>query len=203
MHRGNGGFKMHARPWPSSHDRAWRNAQVCFTGRMQLRRSPLDQSLPKCVFDHPETEQCLHRHGSYDRCDGASGNVTIMVLRFLCKFTGRTISLLPDRLLPYRAVHVSEVQADFDRRCVLPSKPAQTEQDAILKGCLRRAWHRFRTSERQQALTTFYGQRIPLSNSPQALWQAIRQTSDSLEGRLLDLAREGKSLLGDYRCLRA
>lgn len=127
----------------------------------------------------------------------------VMVLRFLCKFTGRTISLLPDHLLPYRAVHVCEVQEDFDRRSGLPSKPAQPKQDTILKGCLRRAWQRFRTSERQQALTTFYGQRIPLSNSPQALWQAIRQTSASLEGLLLDLAREGKSLLGDYRCLRA
>jgi hypothetical protein len=31
----------------------------------------------------------------------------------------------------------------------------------------------------------------------------MRQVSGSLENLLLDLAREGKSLLGDYRCLRA
>jgi hypothetical protein len=172
---------------------------------MQIRRSsyPADDLVPPCVFHHDERLPCLHRHGCYWRFAGPDGSEIIRIIRFLCKFTGKTISVLPDHLLPYRAVHVPSVEQDFDHRAgpqdSSGSSPA--EHSELTKSCLRRAWRRFADQSRRQSLTEFFGQRIALTDTAEQLWETIRHAAGELPKILLELAREGKSLLGDYRCL--
>ncbi len=176
---------------------------------MQIRRSsyPATDEFPPCAFDHEEG-QCLHRHGNYKRFADVEGDAQITVMRFLCKYAGRTISVLPDHLLPYRTVHLPCVEEDFDQRCAPPSQGGQDDGNnangsEIKKGCLRRAWCRFADQSRRQSLTEFFGQRIALTNTAEELWRAIRLTAGNLGEILLELALHGKSLLGDYRCLKA
>jgi len=178
-----------------------------FQVRMQLRRSsfPPEDGLPHCVFGH-EGVPCLHRHGWYNRYAAPEGDSKIKIFRFLCKFTGRTISVLDDHLLPYRSVHVSCVEEDFDRRAdasVVPAAPPESGRSEVVQGCLERAWRRFSDQSRHLSLVGFFGQRIALTSTAGELWQAIRQAAGRLPDILLHLASQGKSLLGDYRCLRA
>lgn len=171
---------------------------------MQIRRSsfPSTDSAPPCCFcDHGPG--CLVRHGNYKRFAGPVGPQLIKIPRFLCKFAGKTISVLPDHLFPYRPVEVSVVEDDFDRRSGRDLEPPPPEpQGPVLMGCLRRAWRRFADQGRRQSLTEFFGQRIALTSTAEELWRAIRHTAGKLGHILLELARQGKSLFGDYRCLR-
>ena len=178
---------------------------LMFQLRMQLRRSsfPPEDALPRCAFGHEEVP-CLHRHGWYERYASCNGDSKIKILRFLCKFTGKTISVLADHLLPYRSIHVSCVEEDFDRRANpsgAPDAPDEPEHNALVQGCLKRAWRRFSDQSRHLSLAGFFGQRIALTSTAGELWQAIRQAAGKLPDILLQLASQGKSLLGDYRCL--
>ncbi len=178
---------------------------LMFQLRMQLRRSsfPAEDSFPPCAFGHKEVP-CLHRHGWYQRYADCEGDRTVKVFRFLCKFTGRTISVLADHLLPYRSVHVSLVEEDFDRRADpsrAPGPPGEPKHSELVHGCLERAWRRFSDQSRLLSLSGFFGQRIALASTAGELWQAIRQTAGKLPDILLQLGSQGKSLLGDHRCL--
>ena len=64
---------------------------------MQIRRAsfPVDTVQPPCPFDH-EDQRCLHRHGHYERYAQPEGSRKTRIQRFLCKFTGKTVSVLPD-----------------------------------------------------------------------------------------------------------
>jgi hypothetical protein len=175
--------------------------------RMQLRRSsfPSEDALPCCPFGHEEVP-CLHRHGNYERYSGPEGDLKIKIFRFLCKFAGKTVSVLDDDLLPYRSVPVSCVEGDFDQRadpCAAAAESGRSEvRSEVVQGCLERAWRRFSDESRRLSLAGFFGQRIVLTSTAGELWQAIRQTAGKLPDILLQLASRGKSLLGDYRCLR-
>ena len=150
----------------------------------------------KCPFDHYEIEPCWHKNGTYQRYANANGDSKVTSQRLLCKFTGRTISILPDGMLPYWAVSVTEIEDHFDQ------KNAQNEDSTpSVEQAPERAWNRFCRGPRLQSLTDYFGQRLPLVGTPRALWQAIKRTGGTLHDILRELAHVGKSLLGDYRCL--
>src|SRR5690606_35752845 len=115
---------------------------------MQIRRAsfPANLSQPQCPFDH-EKRPCLQKHGYYERYSQLDGCGKTRIQRFLCKFTGKTLSILPDQFLPYRLVNVALVQAHFDQIADSTSDddPAECE---VQRGCLRRAWKRFASTGR-------------------------------------------------------
>ena len=163
---------------------------------MQIRSSSLSSSHPSCPVDprHP-----VHRHGHYHRhggCDGPSALETIF--RFLCVPCGRTISVLPDHLLPYRPISVPKVQAAFDAKSLGHQPPPASEKE---KGCLKRAWERF--SRRTTALAAILGQMMQLVLlEPKLIWSQLRRWGN-LSDILLLLARPfNSSLLHSYRCLQ-
>ena len=99
-------------------------------------------------------------------------------------------------MLPYWSLPVSELDDHFQQQCTAPaeSAPATCEQ-------AKRAWKRFASAARLQSLRQFFGQRLPLANSPVVIWKAIKHTGDSLTQILRELSEAAKSLLGDYQCL--
>ena len=165
---------------------------------MQIRQSIFQSNQFKCPFGHKETEHCLHKNGNYRRYANANGDSEVTIQRFLCKFTGRTISILPDSMLPYCAVPVTEVEDHFDQRSAHGEDTTSSARQAP-----ERAWNRFSSGPRLQSLTEYFGQRLPLEGTPRSLWQAIKRTGGTLHNILCELAQAGKSLLGDCRCLRA
>ena len=107
------------------------------------------------------------------------------------------MSVLPDQMLPYRAVSAKLVQENFNARANDTAPPSVTEKE---KGCLVRAWHSF--SKHVSVLKTVLGQMIQAVRPNAAdLWKQLRQQGN-LEVILLGLARPfNTSLLGNYRCL--
>lgn len=143
----------------------------------------------------------MHGHGSYSRYAGCSSQERIKIPRFLCTGCGRTISVLPNHLLPYRHVHVARFEAFADCQAGVGQGP-DPPPDKPEAGALRRGWARF--SVRVGTLRDYFGQLIASGVTiPSELWIALRQAKQSLKQILLFLAETHKaSLLGDYRCLR-
>tara|TARA_R110002073_G_C9316427_1_gene568014 strand:- start:321 stop:839 length:519 start_codon:yes stop_codon:yes gene_type:complete len=170
---------------------------------MQIRRAsfPAEALQPPCPFAH-EDQPCLHSHGHYERYAQPEGSGKTRIVRFLCKFTGKTISVLPDALLPYRSINVPDVQEHFDQLTSSNQEQASPEQSEAVRDYLDRTWKRFSRTDRATSLTDFFGQRLPQTAPPRALWKAMRHAAGNLSQILLELAAQGKSLLGDYRCLR-
>jgi hypothetical protein len=142
----------------------------------------------------------IHRHDSYQRygnCD-YENPVRVAILRFLCLRCGNTISVLPDDLLPYRAVPVPLVEKHFDALANETPPPPATEME---KGCLKRAWASF--SGRIEPLIALLGQMISRVKPCAAkLWSEMRRWGN-LPAILLRLAEPFKtSLLRDYLCLK-
>ena len=125
----------------------------------------------------------------------------IEILRFLCVGCGKTLSILPNDLLPYRHLDTTRLEKFADRQAGVGPGP-DPPPDQPEAGALRRGWARF--SHRVGALRDCFGQLIaPGVTVPSELWIALRQAKQSLNGILLFLAHSHKtSLLGDYRCLR-
>ena len=119
---------------------------------MQIRRAsfPTETSLPPCPFDH-EKQQCLHRHGHYKRYAQPTGPRKTPIPRFLCKFTGKTVSVLPETFLPYRSINVPDVQEHFDQLTSTQEQipPAQNTTD---REHAVRAWERFSEKDRTTRL---------------------------------------------------
>ncbi len=163
---------------------------------MQIRSSHLVGDRPLCPVDPTHK---IHRHTHYHRhgdCDGLEPLECI--LRFLCLSCGRTISVLPDHLPPYRPISVPQLQADFDARAAdLPPPPA-TEKE---RGYLKRAWDRF--TRRLAALAATLGQMVQLVlPEPKPVWLQLRRWGN-LADILHLLGRPfNTSLLHDYLCLR-
>jgi hypothetical protein len=107
--------------------------------------------------------------------------------------------VLPEHFLPYRAVSVPLVQKHFDALANpgQVKEPLATEKE---KGCLKRAWARFK--QRVAPLKAKLGQMIrSVKPSAAQLWNQLRRESN-LPVILLQLARPfHTSLLGDYLCL--
>src|SRR5205814_1685110 len=103
------------------------------TSRMRKRQSSFKGDRPLCPFDPNHT---VHRHGSYERWANCDDGLLQIILRFLCTFCLHTISVLPDDVLPYRAVSVPLLEKDLDARVNGTPPPPATVNE---KGCLKRA----------------------------------------------------------------
>lgn len=163
---------------------------------MQIRASSFNGDRPTCPLNPGHR---VHRHGSYDRFANCNDQQTEDVGRFLCLPCGRTISVLPDHFLPYRAVGVPLVEKHFDAQANPgqgPEPPATQKE----KGCLKRAWARFK--QRVAPLSATLGQMIrPVKPTAAQLWNQLRRQSN-LAAILLRLAKPfNTSLLHDYLCL--
>jgi hypothetical protein len=165
---------------------------------MQLRKSSLQGDRPVCPLD---PHHKIHRHDQYERYGNCADKnpLVVVILRFLCVRCHRTLSVLPDNLLPYRAVPVSLVKKRFDALAKGTRLPAATEKE---KGCLKRAWASF--SGRIEPLIALLGQMIrPVKPCAADLWLQLRQWGN-LPAILAQLAEPFKtSLLDDYRCLKS
>ena len=164
---------------------------------MQIRFSCFKGDRPTCPADpkHP-----VDRHGTYERYANCDDDEQEDIERFYCRPCGHTISVLPDRKLPYRAVAAPLVEKHFDAQANpgQAPEPSATEKE---KGCLKRAWARFR--QRVEPLCTTLGQMIrPVKPTAAQLWKQLRRHSN-LALILLELAQPfNTSLLHDYLCLR-
>ena len=74
---------------------------------MQIRASSFRGDRPACPLN---PNHKVHVHGPYDRYANCDDEQKEDVPRFLCVPCGRTISVLPDHFLPYRAVAVPLVE---------------------------------------------------------------------------------------------
>lgn len=163
---------------------------------MQIRRSQLSGDRPACPVDptHP-----VNNHGHYLRYADCDSLVPLeRILRFLCRPCGRTISVLPDSVLPYRPISTSLVEANFDAQAQAQPEPPVTEKES---GCLKRAWKRFQ--RRLVAHATALGQIVQIRDAAaKPVWLQLRRLGN-LPEILLRLSRSfNTSLLHDYRCLR-
>jgi hypothetical protein len=164
---------------------------------MQIRKSSMIGDRPSCPVDKKHK---IHRHDTYERygdCDDINPLI-LVILRFLCVPCGHTISVLPDNVLPYRAVPAPLVEKHFDAKSNDTPEPPANEKE---KGCLKRAWNRF--GQRVAALATVLGQMLQIrAQAPKPLWSALRQRGN-LPAILLQLARPfNTSLLHDYLCIK-
>ena len=164
---------------------------------MQIRKSHLLGDRPACSVD---PKHKIHCHGSYNRNGDCNDKnpLVVIILRFLCVRCRRTLSVLRDDLLPYRAVPGPLVEKHFTALAQGTPPPAATQKE---KGCLKRAWARF--TGRVAALLAVLGQMIAaVKPSASTLWKELRQWGN-LPRILLQLAEPFKtSLLGDYLCLK-
>jgi transposase-like protein len=164
---------------------------------MQKRQSELKGDRPTCPI---ESSHAIHDHGSYARygdCDGDAKDLNIP--RYLCASCGHTISVLPDDVLPYRAVRTDKVEKHFQARADGTPPPPATEKE---KGCLKRAWRSF--EQHVTKLTAVLGQIIARvkPNDGAGLWKQLRPLGN-LKVILSFLANPFKtSLLRDYLCLQ-
>jgi len=88
---------------------------------------------------------------------------------------GRTISVLPDHFLPYRAVCMMLVEKYFDAQ----ANPSQVPPPATQKekGCLKRAWARFKQCV--APLSATLGQMVrPVKPAAAHLWKQLRRKSN-------------------------
>jgi transposase-like protein len=164
-------------------------------GTMQIRQSSFTGDRPPCPQSPAHR---VHGHGCYDRFANCNDHQRQGIPRFLCTRCGRTISVLPDQMLPYRAASVKLVQEHFDAGADQTAPPAVTEKE---KGCLVRAWLSF--SKHVTVLGAVLGQMIkPVKPNATELWKQLKQQGN-LEVILLRLAHPfNTSLLRDYRCLQ-
>jgi len=167
---------------------------LCTFG-MQLRESQLQGDRPQCPVD---SNHCVDCHAKYDRFANCDEETKIWIKRYLCRRCRHTISILPDGMLPYRPISVPLVEASFDAKSSGKPEPPVSEKE---RGCLKRAWARFR--QRVDVLLAVLGQMIK-SVKPNAneCWNQLRRYGN-LKQILHLLSRKYKrSLLGDYQCLQ-
>lgn len=139
----------------------------------------------------------MHYNGSYDRYAGADGAEKEKIPRWRCTAGCGTVSVLPDKFLPYRPVGVGLLEKWLDAAFMGRGPPEVTENE---RGCLKRAMKRF--LQRIPSLSEVLGQMIEkVSPTATQLWVQLRKLGE-LREILRFLAEKFKtSLLGDYQCL--
>lgn len=169
---------------------------------MQKRHSQFahDHPRPCC---HIDPSHKVYAHGFYQRLANyliALVAVHLDIRRWLCVTCGRTFSVLPKDVLPYRHLPVSAVEEYFDAQANEAPPAAAT---VLKEGCLKRAWLRF--TLRLTALTASLGQLMQREDLADAkrFWQGLRRWGN-LEEILRVLSADFQtSLLQDYLCIRA
>ena len=148
----------------------------------------------------------MHRHGSYDRYKSPSGTEREDVQRFLCVPCGKTVSVLNDNRLPYRSIHVDQLETWMDWLfCGGPEPPVKE----IERDCLKRATRCF--VRNSPSLREALGQMVKdIGAEAKSLWRNLHRLGDLRE--ILRILQEkikfskngrGLSLLGSYVCLAA
>jgi len=162
---------------------------------MQIRQSSVRGERPLCPHDRNHR---IHSNGCYCRYAKADGDEKVRIPRWFCVVCGGTISVLPDEMLPYRAVGADTVMRWFDAILAGRSPPPVTEKE---RGCLERSLEAF--TQNIPALKSTLGQIVTtITTSAAQLWTQLRR-GRNLVGILRFLADEFKtSLLRDYYCLR-
>ena len=124
------------------------------------------------------------------------------IQRFLCPPCGLTVSVLPAHRLPYRAVRVERLEADFDCRAGIRPQGPDPPPGVVEAGCLQRAWSCLAT--RLITLKSAFGQLVSSTVSEgTSLWGSLRRAENSTASLLLFLSKHHRiSLLADYQCLR-
>jgi len=145
----------------------------------------------------------LQCHGGYERYRDVDGEEKVKVSRYLCPRCGRTWSVIPAGMLPYRSIGAECLERHLDEQSAMAGEGARPPPaPEIERGCIRRASERL--SERTNFLCGLLGQQMPLLENKElgCFWRALRKLGP-LEDMLVRLAREFKtSLLGCYRSLR-
>jgi hypothetical protein len=138
---------------------------------------------PECPCCHGP----LDAHGRYFR--KLAG---VWISRLLCRPCGRTVSLLPPSLLPYRRQTSVQLQQELDDWSWKANESETPKNPAIQA-----------FEQHTPKLKEVFGQVIPVVGSARALWRAARLSLGSIGSILAALAQWGcTSLLGTYRCLR-
>lgn len=122
--------------------------------------------------------------------------------RFLCVSCRLTISVLPTHRLPYRAVRVDRLEADFDCRAGIQTQGLDPPPRVAEAGCLQRAWSSL--AARVATLKNAFGQMVSSTVTEAAsLWVSLRQTLNSAATMLCFLSKHHRiSLLGNYKCMQ-
>jgi len=168
---------------------------------MQKRESQRAQDHPRPCC-HVDPSHKIYAHGYYRRLANYFLAVVakyLMVPRWLCVTCGRTISVLPDKMLPYRQVPVEDLEQYFDHQA---NEAPPTVVGALQEGCLKRAWHRF--TLRLTALAAGLGQLMQRGDLADAkhFWRGLRRWGNLREILRILSAHFQTSLLLDYRCIR-
>lgn len=163
---------------------------------MQLRHSQTKGGRPACPVDPAHR---VHGNGRYQRLKSPDGNEMISVPCWNCTGCSLSFSVLPDGVLPYRAISTEQLESELDSAFCGKDSPQQTENE---KGCLKRALHSF--IQNTPSLADALGQIIKtIHPSAAQLWKELRELAGTLRKILLYLADPFKvSLLGMYQCLR-
>ena len=137
----------------------------------------------RCVCSDGEVR--FHQHMTYSRW---VDDLLIWIPVYLCYGCGRSVSVLPSFVLPYRQHSVARADEYFGtserERCELPGHEV-----------LRRSWYAWKRRWGQVVLMAGVAAR-----DPPAAWEALRRWKGSLEASQMALVGQlGESLLGTYR----
>ena len=126
----------------------------------------------------------------------------VKVQRYRCSRCGRTWSVIPSGMMPYRSLEVGRFEQLADERFGLAGAgarpPPATENE---NGCIRRAMQKL--SKRIPFLCGLFGQQLPVFANTDIcrFWRAMRELGPT-RNTLVRLARGFKtSLLVCYRSL--
>ena len=97
----------------------------------------------------------------------------VKVLRFFLRKSGRTISVCPDSLPPYRPLPLDRLEAEFDERSGIVVEAPSAPLSVAEEGSLKRAWRQF--GQRLEALGLYCGQHLPaVIDSARELWLGLQ-----------------------------
>lgn len=163
-----------------------------------------------------------YKHSSYKRYASLDSNDKILIKRFRCACSGQTWSILPEGMLPYRSVSVSDVEDDFEHRYGAGAEPEHSERK---KASLQRAGKSFES--RFKKLQHIFGTLLGYAWHIKEFWHQLQLYFPEGKGicyhqlgissyERLDVAGSNctsqmqqflwhyaqSSLFGDYRCVK-
>lgn len=151
--------------------------------------------------------QKLHKHQTYQRLAGSSGNDTVTVRCYRCPRCGQSVSVIPAGMLPYRSLPVARLEERLDAihgvaRPVAGEGARPPPASEVERGCVGRAGKKL--LGRIPFLRGCLGQMLPVldDEDPGGFWRALRVIG-RLGDILLHLAAKFKtSLLACYRSFK-
>lgn len=161
------------------------------TERYHLRLRP-PAVCPICHRWH-----CLKRYAFYERwtTDRDGKEIRIVVARYLCLTSGRTVSLLPEFAQPYRIVANNTIQAYFAGQF----KSIMVQRWLTLLRRYRRRWEAWH-KQLGKIIGSYFG-RAPPGESASALWKRALASCGTLTDLTKLLVKSFQvTCFGRYRC---